>query len=129
MTTTTSVNSFLDAVRGEHGSVPWAADATLDATVPGWRSAIIGADAIDRQFRAWFRDPAELEEIRHHATATGEIIELSVTWTEHGVPHAARQIHVLDIDEDGRIARDAMWCGGRWPARLLAEMEEARHAD
>jgi len=24
---------------------------------------------------------------------------------------------------DGRISLDRVWCGGRWPASLLAEME------
>ena len=131
MTTTASINSinsFLDTIRGEHGSMPWADDATLDAVVPGWRCATKGSAAIDRQFRAWFRDPGELEEVRHHATETGAVIELTVTWTEDGVPHAARQIHVLDLDDEGRIAHDAMWCGGRWPAQLLADMEAASDA-
>jgi hypothetical protein len=37
---------------------------------------------------------------------------------------------VLTIDptiEDGRIVADKVWCGGRWPAALLAEMEAAAH--
>jgi hypothetical protein len=45
-----------------------------------------------------------------------------------GVPHAARQAHVLELDGEGRIAHDHMWCGGRWPATLLAEMEAASNA-
>jgi hypothetical protein len=57
-----------------------------------------------------------------HPIATGEVVELSVTWVQRGVPHAARQVHVLQLDGDGRISRDDMWCGGRWSASLLAEM-------
>ena len=29
----------------------------------------------------------------------------------------------------GRIERDAVWCGGRWGARLLAEMGAMAHAE
>jgi hypothetical protein len=126
-TITTPVDSFLSSICGEHGSPVWADDAVLDAVVPGWRFSVEGAEAIDRQFRSWFRDPGLLEELRRHQIASGEIVELTVTWVEDGVPHAARQVHVLDIT-DGRITHDAMWCGGRWPAQLLAEMEAARNA-
>jgi len=128
MTTATSIDFFLDSIRGSHGSNPWSDDATLDAVVPGWRFSVHGSARIDEQFRAWFRDPGTLEEVRRHEIATGEIVELTVEWVENGVPHAARQIHVLDIDDDGRITHDAMWCGGRWPAQLLAKMGAARDA-
>lgn len=127
-TTTTAIDDFLAAVRGEHGAQPWTDDAVIDAVVPGWRMAISGAKAIDDQLRNWFRDPGTLEELRRHPTATGEVVEFTVAWVENGVPHAARQVHVLDIDDAGRITHDGMWCGGRWPAQLLAEMEAARHA-
>ena len=42
-----------------------------------------------------------------------------------GVRHAAHQVHLLTVDGD-RITRDTVFCGGRWPAALLAEMEAAR---
>jgi hypothetical protein len=129
MTTATAIDSLLGAIRGEHGSNPWTDDAVLDAVVPGWRFSLRGASRIDEQFRAWFAHPGALEEVRRHEISTGEIVELTVTWVEHGVPHAARQVHVLDIDDEGRIAQDNMWCGGRWPAQLLAQMEAARDAD
>lgn len=45
----------------------------------------------------------------------------TLTWTEHGGLHAAHQVHVLEV-RDGRITRQQVWCGGRWPAGLLAEM-------
>jgi hypothetical protein len=124
----TTIDTFLANVQGDHGELPWADDAVLDAVVPNWRLSVSGADRIARQFREWFADPGELEETRRHETATGAILEFTVTWIEGGVPHAARQVHVLDLDADGRVSHDAMWCGGRWPAHLLAEMEAARHA-
>ena len=41
-----------------------------------------------------------------------------------GVPHTVHQAHVVSV-RDGRIARDEVWCGGRWPAPLMEEMAAA----
>ena len=126
---TPAIDRFLAAVRGEHdGPSAWAEGAVLDAVVPGWRLSVQGDEEIRRQLRAWYRDAGTFEELRRHPIATGEVVELTVTWVEDGVPHAARQVHVLELDGDGRIAHDDMWCGGRWSAALLAEMEKASNA-
>ncbi len=118
MTTTASstaaIDGFLAAVRGNHGtSNIWAEDAVLDVVVPNWRMAVRGGAAIERQLQAWFRDAATFEELRRHLIASGEVVEFTVTWGEGGVPHAARQVHILELDAHGRISRDDMWCGGR----------------
>ena len=126
--TSTAIDHVLASIRGDHDRSVWAPGAVLDAVVPGWRSTTAGSAAVEAQFRSWFRDPGELEELRRHVTAGGEVVELTVTWVENGVPHAARQVHVLELDESGRIVHDDMWCGGRWPATLLAEMEAAGDA-
>lgn len=34
----------------------------------------------------------------------------------------------MDHPVDGRITTDTVFCGGRWPASLLAEMAEAERA-
>jgi len=132
MTTTspaTTIDRFLAEIcAGAVTTAPYAPDATLDAVVPGWRLSATGADAIAEQYRGWFAHPAELEELRRLPTALGEVLEYTVAWTQDGVPHAARHIHVLELDDAGRITRDHVWCGGRWPAGLLAEMEAARDA-
>lgn len=126
---TSSIDRFLASVRGDHGGPSaWAEGAVLDAVVPGWRFSVRGDDKIRAQFRAWFADPGKFEELRRLPIETGEVVELTVTWAEDGVPHAARQVHVLEIGPDGRIVRDDMWCGGRWSAKLLAEMETASNA-
>jgi hypothetical protein len=127
-TTSTAIDLFLDSICGRHDPGCWAPDAVLDAVVPGWRFMTTGASAVAGQFRAWFRDPGLLEEVRRQGTDTGEVVEFTVTWVENDVPHAARQVHVLELDDHGRIVHDHMWCGGRWPATLLAEMEAASDA-
>jgi len=124
-TTTNAVDRLLAVVvGGEPGRDIFSPTAELDATVPGWRFSVTG-DAIRDQLAKWFADSGELEELERHDTPTGAILTYTVTWTEGGVPAAARQVHVLTIDDD-RITRDQFWCGGRWPAPLLAEMEAAR---
>ncbi len=48
-----------------------------------------------------------------------------ITWTEDGIPHLTHQAHVFTFVDGGRILGDTMFCGGRWSADLLAEMEAA----
>ena len=124
-TTTNAVDRLLAVVvGGRPGTDIFSADAELDATVPGWRFSVTG-DAIRDQLAKWFADPGELEELERHDTPTGVTLTYTLSWVERGVPTAARQVHVLTIEGD-RITRDQFWCGGRWPAPLLAQMEAAR---
>jgi hypothetical protein len=128
--TSALVDRFLSAVeRGEPSRLEalYAPTATLDATVPGWRFEVSGPAAIVAQYAGWFTHPGRLEELRRRATADGEVVTYVLGWEEGGVPHAAHHCHVLTVD-DGRIVHEQVWCGGRWPAALLAEMEAARHA-
>lgn len=125
--TTTAVDRLLEVVVGDRRADTdiYAPDAEFDATIPGWRFSVAGAGAIADQLAEWFAHPGRLEELERHPTPTGEVVSYTVTWEEHGIPHAAHHVHVLTID-DARIVRDQAWCGGRWPAPLLAEMEAAR---
>jgi hypothetical protein len=126
-TTTTAADRLLDVVRGIRSAGPdiYADDATFDAVVPDWRFPLTGAEPIRYQLAEWYAFPAELEEVERHPTADGEVVAFTATWSELGVPFAARQIHVLTIVDD-RITRQQVWCGGRWSSTLLAQMEEAR---
>lgn len=133
MTTTTltsgGVDAFLAGVTA--GAVTadlYADDAVLDAVVPEWRFSVSGPAAIAAEYGRWFAVPGHMEELRRHRTANGEVVEYTLCWAESGVPHAARHVHVLDLAPDGRIVSDHVWCGGRWPADLLARMAEARDA-
>jgi hypothetical protein len=123
---TTVVDRLLDAIRSgdlvaaDHLFAP---ACILDAVVPGWRFAVNGDEAIRAEYARWFADPGEFEELRRLPTEHGEVLEYTLSWVENGVPHAVRHIHVLEVDaEADRIVSDHVWCGGRWPASLLAEM-------
>jgi hypothetical protein len=99
-------------------------DVLLDATVPEWRFHVRGAGAVRRQLADFYRDPAAFEAVRRRPVAGGELVEFTLAWTEDGVEHKAHQAHILELD-GGRIVRDTMFCGGRWPAPLVAEMAAA----
>src|SRR5580693_30604 len=119
------IGKFLQAI--ETATIPgcdaWSADATLDATVPGWRLHAVGPDAIRAEYARWFADPGHFDELRRYPVCGGasEVVEYTLSWTENGVPHAAHHMHLLTL-ADGLIAADTVMCGGRWPAGLLAEM-------
>jgi len=119
-----AVDEFLDAV--EHGAMAscsvWAPDAVLDATVPGWRFRKQGRAAIRAEYATWFADPGRLEELSRIAIDAGEVVRYVLTWVENGVPHAAHHLHVISV-AGGQITSDTVFCGGRWPASLLADMQ------
>ena len=125
-----AVDRLLEAVTAGHG-VPadlFTPDAVLDATVPGWRFTVRGADAVARQYSGWFAAEAAFEELERLPVAGGEVVTYLLTWVERGVPHAAHHCHVLRMVAGGRIAADRFFCGGRWDAGLLAEMAAASDA-
>jgi uncharacterized membrane protein YfcA len=127
ITMTSMVDKFLEAI--ENAAIPdcdaWSADATLDATMPNWRMHVAGADAIRAEYARWFADAAHFDELRRlPVSGVGELIEYTLSWQENGVPHAAHHMHLLTVRDD-RIVSDTVFCGGRWPAGLLAEMEAA----
>ena len=123
---TTAVDRFLDSVRGATIGAcdAWAADATLDATVPNWRFHERGVEAIRSTYRHWFADPGRFDELERFPVAGGEVVRYLLAWDEDGVPHTAHHVHVLSVADD-RIVADVVMCGGRWPAALMADMEAA----
>ena len=133
MASSAVVDKFLQAI--ENAAISscdaWGAGATLDATVPNWRMHVLGPDAIRAEYARWFADRGRFEELRRYpVSVTGgedgatEVVEYTLSWSENGVPHAAHHLHVLTVRDD-LIVSDTVFCGGRWPAALLAEMEAA----
>jgi hypothetical protein len=103
----------------------WTEDASLDATVPHWRFECDGAEAIAAELSGWYDAAITIDRAVRRPIPGGEAVELDLSWVEDGVPHAAHQVHLVTVDGD-RISRDTVFCGGRWSAALLAEMEAAR---
>ncbi len=120
------VDRFTDAIQSASmgGADVFTDDVVLDATVPHWRFAVRGAEAVRDQLAGWYDHPGSFHELVRTPLRGGELVEFVLTWEEDGVPHASHQVHKLTV-ADGRIAALTVWCGGRWPASLLAEMEAA----
>lgn len=126
----TTVDHLLDAICQGEG-IPcdiYTEDALLDATVPGWRFAVRGAEGIARQYAGWFDHAATMEELERHPIEGGEVVRYLYGWVDRGVPHAAHHCHLLRFAADGRIAADTVFCGGQWDAGRLAEMAAAADA-
>ncbi len=121
-----AVGSFLESV--ESGTVTrceaFARAVELDATVPNWRFSAHGAEAVKAELGRWYADAGRFEELHRTPIEGGELVEFTLSWEENGVPHACHQAHVLQV-EAGGILSDRVWCGGRWPASLLAEIGDA----
>ena len=122
----TAIDALLEAI--EAGTVPepelFAEDAVLDATVPNWRFRRLGAARVARQFGAWFQQPGTFDAIERTSLPDGELVRFELSWFENGMPVACHQTHRITVDND-RILGVTLFCGGRWSAALLAEMEEA----
>ena len=80
--------------------------------------------AVRAELARWYADPGTFEDLTRTPVAGGELVTFTLRWEENGVPHAAHQARVLSVAAH-RIVRDQVWCGGRWPAALLAEMADA----
>jgi hypothetical protein len=120
------IDRYLAAI--ERGEMP-ACDALsprveLDATVPNWRFTVVGDQAVRAELARWYADAGSFEELQRTPVPSGELVRFTLRWDEGGVPHAAHQVHIVEV-ADGLVARDQVWCGGRWPASLLAEMAAA----
>jgi hypothetical protein len=119
------VERFLSGV--EAGELPgdvFSDDAALDATVPNWRFQVQGGEAVRAELARWYADRGEFLDLQRTPIPGGELVEFTLSWTEEGVPHRVHQAHILRLSED-RVAGDTAFCGGRWPAELIAQMEDA----
>ena len=123
-----TIDSLLAGI--EAGAVPagvFSDDAVLDATVPNWRFTTRGAAAVRGELSRWYADPGAFENLRRSSLDDGELVEFTLSWEENGVTHMCHQAHILRL-RDGQVASDTAFCGGRWPAPLIAEMAAASHA-
>ena len=95
--------------------------AVLDATVPNWRFSVHGGPAVREQLGGWYRVPGRFEALRRTPLPDGELVEFTLTWPEQGTRYTCHQVHILTVADD-RVTRDTVFCGGRWPPALVADM-------
>ena len=127
MGTTDPVAAFLAGI--EAADLPediFCEDVVLDATVPNWRfQRPRRRSRAGRAGEVVCRPRTLRESCAATAMDDGELVEFTLDWEEAGVPHACHQAHVIRL-RDNRISSDSVFCGGRWPEPLLAQMEEAQ---
>jgi len=120
------VSRFLTGIEAAEIPVDVFCDnVVLDATVPNWRFRVRGADAVRAELANWYADAGRFEELKRVGTGDGELVELTLSWREAGVPHACHQAHVIHL-RDGQIAAITVFCGGRWSEPLLEEMAQSQ---
>jgi hypothetical protein len=126
--TATVVDRFLDGIRA--GRLPddlYTADVVLDATVPGWRFQAEGPVPVQAEYQGWFFVPSDLRSVERHEIEGGEVVRYLQQAEVDGVTFFAHHVHLLQLDGD-RIARDTVFCGGRWGPEAVAQMGAAAHA-
>ena len=128
MTTTTnaSIDRLLAGI--EAGDIPdnvFSDDAVLDATVPNWRFSVHGGTTVREQLSGWYADPGQFQSLQRTPIPDGELVEFTLTWTENNVEHTCHQAHILKL-VNNRVSSDTAFCGGRWPATLVAETQQAQ---
>ena len=95
-------------------------DVVVDANVPHWRFQVQGQAALADTLRtAEFAPGYRLTEWRATPTADGAVIELECRMTHDGEERLAREVHLLQCDADGRIARHTLYCTGTWNAETI----------
>jgi hypothetical protein len=122
---TGAIERFLAGV--EAGDLPadvFSEDADLDATVPNWRFSVQGGEAVRAELARWYADAGQFLDVQRTAIPGGELVEFTLTWDEEGVAHRVHQAHILRVSDD-RVFSDTAFCGGRWPAELVQQMEDA----
>lgn len=123
-----AADRFLAAVEaGRLTSDLYAPDATLDATVPGWRFQVHGVDAILSEYGRWFSDPCRLHTIDRHRLPDGELLRYVQDYDLESGSFTTHHLHLLTIVDD-KITRDVVFCGGRWGPEALEKMGSAAHA-
>lgn len=120
------VGAFLGAIEAAvvHETDAFANTAVLDATVPNWRFSVEGAGAIRAEYAKWFREPATFVQLERTPIRDGELVTYELEWTENGIRHRGHHAHRIVVAQ-GKIVRDTVWCGGRWPEPLLHDMASA----
>jgi hypothetical protein len=118
-----AVDRFLTGVESAQLSDDlFSEDAALDATVPNWRFQVRGGEAVRDELARWYADPGQFLDVQRTPIPSGELVEFTLSWVEEGVPHRVHQAHILQV-ADGKVCRDTAFCGGRWPADLIQQME------
>jgi hypothetical protein len=102
-------------------------DVRWDATVPHWRYRLEGDEAVRKELGSWYSSPLTDSHVVRHPTGDGEVVDISMRFTEGGVDWTVHHLIVLGVEE-GRVRSITVACGGRWDPELVAQIGPAAHA-
>jgi hypothetical protein len=100
------------------------AETIFDATVPGWRFVLRGAEPIVGQLHHWWPTPAELPSHQVTPTPDGAVVEFERRWHDDGELRGCRQVHVLVLDGQ-RVRELRITCAGEWDEQTLRAIDHA----
>lgn len=97
-------------------------DVLLDAHVPNWRFQVQGRDVVAAR-TVGLPGPGRFASFEAEPTASGDVL-LQLEWRQHESDGGAviRELHLLRLADDGRIAEQILFCAGVWDPELQARM-------
>jgi hypothetical protein len=126
-----AVQAFIEGLRtGDWQDVRqhYAPDAIFDGTVPRWHFALRGVDTVVEELGRWFPRAACLTHLNTVETIDGAVVEFERRW-QRPLPEGGsesvgiRQMHILHLDERGRIVEQHGHCAGIWDDATFATIE------
>ena len=100
-------------------------DVLLDAHVPDWRFQLQGPPAVAEATGTGLPGPGRFVAFDVETTAAADLL-LRFEWrqdTDHG-GRVSREMHLLHLDDAGRIVEQVVFCAGIWDRELQARMAD-----
>lgn len=97
-------------------------EALLDAHVPNWRLQVQGREAVATH-TSGLPGPGSFASFDTEATASGDVL-MQFEWRQREANGGAviRELHLLRLTDDGRIAEQILFCAGVWDPDLQLRM-------
>lgn len=97
-------------------------DVLLDAHVPNWRFQVQGREAVAAR-TAVLPGPGQFASFEAEATSSGDVV-VQFEWrqSEDSGGAVVRELHLLRLDDNGRIAEQLVFCAGVWDPELQTRM-------
>ncbi len=98
-------------------------DALLDAHVPNWRFQVQGRHEVAQATGTGLPGPGRFASFHVESAGSGDLLvrfEWHQAKDEGG--YVSRELHVLRLDDAGRITEQILFCAGVWDPQLQAQM-------
>lgn len=98
-------------------------EALLDANVPNWRFQVQGRHAVAETTGTGLPGTGRFTSFDAETTTSGDLL-VQFEWRqdEEQGDHLSREVHILRLDDTGRITEQVVFCAGVWDPKLQAQM-------